>query len=354
MLLEGIFPAITTPFNSDGRLYLRKLEHNVDRYSRTPIAGLTVLGSTGESVMLSDDETREVLHAARKAAAVDKVLVAGVGRESLVETLRLIDYAAGQNYDVALVRTPSFYGAGTDPLAMLTYYRALADRSALPILLYSNPACTHYALPVELVAELAQHTKIIGIKDSAGSEDRLKALLKATSTVAKRKVEVTPVFTAVTERMVEATALAEAALVSISGMSGDLLAMPAAATGLQTALKTRTKEVGFQVLTGDPTQIYAALSAGASGAMVGLAAAIPQACQEIYWAWKDNDPQLAEQKQQQILAAAKIISADNGIAGIKHACDLNGYYGGVPRLPLLSTASAARAEIAEALVTLRH
>ena len=94
MLLEGIFAAMTTPFYPDGRLYLRKLEHNMDRYSRTPIAGVVVLGSTGEAVMLGDDETREVLRVAREAAAAEKVLLAGVTRESALETLKLAEFAA--------------------------------------------------------------------------------------------------------------------------------------------------------------------------------------------------------------------------------------------------------------------
>ena len=89
MLLEGIFSAATTPFYPDGRLYLKKLEHNVDRYSRTPIAGIVILGSTGEGVMLGDEETREVLRTAREAGSPEKVLLAGVGRESALETIKL-------------------------------------------------------------------------------------------------------------------------------------------------------------------------------------------------------------------------------------------------------------------------
>src|SRR5579871_5363440 len=106
MLLHGIFPPVTTPFYPDGRVYLKKLEHNVEHYSRTPVAGLVVLGSTGEAVMLSDEERREVLRVAAEAAGKDKVLVAGVGAESVIETLRLTEHAAKMNYDVALVRTP--------------------------------------------------------------------------------------------------------------------------------------------------------------------------------------------------------------------------------------------------------
>ena len=80
MLLHGIFPPITTPFYPDGRVYLKKLEHNVERYSKTPIAGITVLGSTGEAIALSDDERREVLKTARESCAPHKVLIAGTGR----------------------------------------------------------------------------------------------------------------------------------------------------------------------------------------------------------------------------------------------------------------------------------
>ena len=102
MLLQGIFPAATTPFYPDGAVYYKKIEHNVDRYSRTPIAGLVILGSTGEAVMLSDEERREVLRTSVEAAAPEKVLIAGTGAESVVETLRLTEYAARLKYDVVL------------------------------------------------------------------------------------------------------------------------------------------------------------------------------------------------------------------------------------------------------------
>src|SRR5215467_7216096 len=104
MLLQGIFPAATTPFYPDGAVYYKKIEHNVDRYSRTPISGLVILGSTGEAVMLSDEERRQVLRVAAEVAAPEKVLIAGVGSESVIETLRLAEYSAQLGYDAALVR----------------------------------------------------------------------------------------------------------------------------------------------------------------------------------------------------------------------------------------------------------
>src|SRR5207244_5023721 len=98
MFLSGVFPALTTPFYPDGRVYLRKVEHNVDRYSKTPIAGMVVLGSTGEPVMLSDEERRDVLRVAAEFSSSEKVLIAGVGAESVVETVRMCEHAATLNY----------------------------------------------------------------------------------------------------------------------------------------------------------------------------------------------------------------------------------------------------------------
>jgi 4-hydroxy-2-oxoglutarate aldolase len=363
MLLDGVFPAITTPFYPDGRLYLKKLEHNVERYSRTPCAGMVILGSTGEAIMLGDEESRDVLRHAASAAAPDKVLLAGVGRESLTETLRLAEYAAERQYDAVLVRTPHYYapyygltnsagGLTSNAGGMLTYYRALADRSPLPVVLYSIPKFTHCELPLELVAELAQHPNIIAIKDSSGSLERLAALVAATRSAPKRTVLVTPVFTAFTSRMM----IAESEAAMMPGFfSADLLAGTTPLAALEPVMKTtRKKEVGFQVLTGSADNLLPALEAGVNGAVLAFAAPAPQACQEIYTAWKENDPIVAREKQQRLVDSSRIVTGKYGVPGLKHACDLNGYYGGVPRIPLLPLTVDQRVEVAAAMSDLRN
>lgn len=354
MLLEGIFPAITTPFYPDARVYIRKLEHNVERYSRTPCAGMVVLGSTGEAVMLSDDETREVLRHAAQAASPDKVLIAGVARESLHETLRLAEYAAEHQYDAILVRTPHYYGPLMDARAMLTYYRTLADRSALPVILYSIPKFTHYEIPLEVVTELAGHTNIIGIKDSSGKLERLSALVAATRSAPKRSVLVTPVFAAVTSRMMLAEA--EANFIPLGALGSDpALGMPTLLTPPATQVKAmRKKEVGFQVLSGSAECLLDALEAGVSGAILAFAAPAPQACQEVYTAWKENDPRVAREKQERLVQPSRLVASKLGIPGLKHACDLNGYYGGVPRIPLLPVSAEQQSEIAAAMADVRN
>src|SRR6201982_655044 len=161
MLLSGIFPPITTPFYPDGNVYNKKLEANVERYSRTPVAGIVVLGSTGEAILLSGEEQRQVLKTARESAANHKVLIAGTGAESAIETLRLTEYAAEIGYDAALVRTPHFYRPQMQSANLLAFYRTVADSSPIPLLIYSVPVFTKYDMPPELVIQLAEHPNII-------------------------------------------------------------------------------------------------------------------------------------------------------------------------------------------------
>lgn len=357
MLLEGILPPITTPFYPDGSLYLRKLEHNVALYSRTQLAGMVVLGSTGEAIMLSPEEQREVLGTAIAAAAPEKVMVAGVGQESVRQTLAMAETAAALKYDAVLVRTPFFYRGQlhrTDgpQIEMLTYYRTVADHSPLPVVLYSVPVFTRYELPVEVIAELAQHPNIIGIKDSSGVVERIAAIVKATEFV-KRTVTVTPTFAAVTERMLASRPSNSATrFVAAEQLEQGNSALAVAAA--PSAMKTRQKEVGFTVLTGGASTMHAALREGASGAVIAFAVCAPQCCSEIWTAWKEGDQGLAEEKQERIRQASIIVGSQMGIPGLKFACDLNGYYGGRARLPLLPLTAQEQQEVTKLMTDIRY
>src|SRR5271167_3296979 len=225
MLLHGIFPPITTPFYPDGKIYFRKLQQNVEQYSRAPIAGIVVQGSTGEAILLSDDERREVLKSARDAASNEKVLLAGTGIESAIETLRLTEYAHEIGYDVAMVRTPHYYkGQMANPQNMLAFYRFVCDRSPLPVIIYNFPQATGYDIPAELVIELAEHPNLIGIKESSGSIEKVQKMVEGTRHI-KRSATVTETFAAVTGRMLQAaTAPAGTGggnLVSVGSLTGD-------------------------------------------------------------------------------------------------------------------------------------
>ncbi|MFZ1087312.1 MAG: dihydrodipicolinate synthase family protein [Terracidiphilus sp.] len=342
MLIESIFAAVPTPFYPDERVYYRKLEANIAHYSRTLLSGVLLLGSTGEAVMLDDAESREVLRVAAEAAAPEKVLIAGVARESAKGTVELAEAAARYGYDAVLARTPTYFANQMTAAAVLHYFRSVADRSPLPVLIYNIPQFAPYNIPVEVVAELAEHPNIIGIKDSTGSVERIRSLVEGMKHAPRRTVTVTPIFEAVTGRMLASQAESEEALVSIGG------------TGTAAPLKTRTKEVGFAVLGGSTTTLLESLEAGANGGILAFASCAPQACQEVYLAWKDRDRRLAEEKQQRIAAASTRIVGQLGIHGVKYACDYNGYYGGRGRAPLLALSSAEKEEIEGLLAGIRN
>ena len=232
MLVQGIFPPITTPFYPDGNVYFKKLESNVERYSRTPCAGIVVLGSTGEAILLSDQERRDVLKSAREAAAPNKVLIAGTGIESAIETLRLTEYAAELGYDVAMVRTPHYYKKQMQPGNILAFYRTVADQSPLPVMIYNFPQATGYDIPAELVIELAEHPNLIGIKESSGDVEKVRTMVEGTRQI-RRGTTVTETFEAITPRMLAAAASRSNAeggeLVQVGAAGSSVSAKPSSA-----------------------------------------------------------------------------------------------------------------------------
>jgi 4-hydroxy-2-oxoglutarate aldolase len=274
MDLSGVFPALITPFAADGSVSLADLKHNLHRYNGTDLAGYVVLGSTGESVLLSREETDGILATAKEAAAPEKKLIAGTGAESTAETIEKTKRAAELGYHAALVKTPHYYKPMYKPEVLIAYYRRVADNSPMPILLYSVPQFTGVALEALEVAALSEHPNIIGIKDSSGSVQRVAEIIAAA---------------------------------------------PA----------------GFQVLVGSASTMYPSLMIGARGAVLALADALPEKCVALYNFARRGQLEQARELQQLLVKASKLIVSEAGIAGVKFVMDQRGYRGGIPRLPLL-------------------
>jgi dihydrodipicolinate synthase/N-acetylneuraminate lyase len=370
MLLEGLHIPLTTPFHPDGRLHPHKLASNVARYSKTPAAGLIVLAPSAEPTLLSDDETREALQTAAAAAAPEKVLIAGICRDSVAATLALAEFASEQDYDAILLPLPSILEAQSgDELRSretLTYFRTVADRAPLPVVLFSSLG--NRQLSASTITQLAAHPRILGLIEAADRPEDIAAILSATAAI-KHEVTVTPVFAAVTARMAQADVDSSpanfiAADTLAETYSGMLAAVDA---GINTTLlreppsfapapylRTRTKTVGFQIVTAATAGLTAALRAGAAGIAPALAAAAPQACHEVHAAWKDNDQPLADEKQTRLIAAAQLAEDTLGPGGLKFACDLNGYFGGLPRLPHLPPTGEQRAALEHLMQALRN
>jgi 4-hydroxy-2-oxoglutarate aldolase len=363
MLIDGVHIPLTTPFYRDGRSYLRKLEHNVGRYSLSPAAGLVALTAENEGAALSDEEVRETLQVVGAMAAREKVLVAAIARDSVGGALAIAEQAAGAGFDAVMLSAPPLWQrmvSGDDGSAeLMVFFRAVADGSPLPVMLASEAALPGYQLGVEAVAELAAHLNIIGIYDADLTAGRYRALSEATAQV-RREVTVTTVFAAVTRRMlVSEPAAGTATFVTAESLAGSLGGGAAVAVAPpKAALKTRTKTVGFQVMaTGRAAGMVELWEQGAAGAMPRLAACAPQGCYEVYAAYKDGNPGLAREKEERLAAADALIERPGGglgIAGIKYGCDWNGYYGGVPRLPRLPLGAEKRALVERALGSVRN
>jgi 4-hydroxy-2-oxoglutarate aldolase len=167
---------------------------------------------------------------------------------------------------------------------------------------------------------------------------------------------VTESFDAVTPRMLKVASEGNGQsreLVSIGSASGP--AKPSSsAVSVVAGLKTRQKEVGFQVLVGAAQKLEPSLQVGAVGGVLGFAVPAPTACYEIYAAWKEGDNALAAVKQERIIKAAHRIVGELGIPAIKHAMDFNGYYGGPVRLPLLPLTANMKKEVEQLLADIRN
>jgi 4-hydroxy-2-oxoglutarate aldolase len=291
MSITGIFPALTTPFAEDGSVSLTALKENLSRYNRTGLAGYVVLGSTGEAVMLSREEADAILAAAREAAAPDKVLVAGTGAESTAETIVRTKRAAALGYKFALVKTPYYYKPMYRAETYIRHYRAVADASPIPVLLYSVPQFTGITLETPEILILAEHPNIVGIKDSSG----------------------------VIQRISEVVGCAPAR---------------------------------FHLVTGGAAVVYPALVVGARGAILALASGLPEKCVELYELVQSGHHDRAKTLQHQLALASKRIVSEHGIAGLKFAMDLRGYHGGAPRLPLLPLKEEHKQAIASLIAEL--
>jgi 4-hydroxy-2-oxoglutarate aldolase len=285
MTISGIFPALVTPFEPDGAVSLRGVRENIRRYNQTAVAGCVVLGSTGESVMLSREAADSVLAASIEVAAPAKLLIAGTGAESTSETIARTRRAAELGYAAALVKTPYYYKPVYKAETYIRHYRAVADASPIPVLLYSVPQFTGITLETPEILTLAAHPNIVGIKDSSGNIQRAAEI--------------------------------------VSGARPD-----------------------FQVLTGGAAVIYPALAVGARGAILALAAALPEKCAELFLLFESGRHEQAKALQLELAVASKRIVSEQGIAGVKYAMDLRGYNGGLPSLPLLPLTEEKKQSIA--------
>lgn len=279
-----------TPFR-DGEVDVDAIGHNVRRWIAAGLGGVVALGTNGEAPLLDEQESDRVIEAARREVPRNRVLIAGVGRESTRGTIAAAIRAASLGADAVLVRTPSIYRAHVPLASLADHYSAVADACPVPVLLYNFPASTGVNLTPELVGRLASHPNIAGIKETSTDGAQFAEL----SAAAPRR---------------------------------------------------------WTILVGSAPGAYVAFCAGATGAIVAAACVVPEICLELLSLTRAGRHADALQLQQRLTPFARIVTTTFGIPGLKAAMDMAGYKGGSPRAPLAPVKADAIEKIRQSFTAL--
>lgn len=273
--LSGTFLPVTTPFDPvTGDVDVVAFRSNLRSWLEHPVRGILISGSTGESVLLDEGERAALIEAAGDVVSPDRVVIAGTGAESTRHTIRLTDQAADAGADAVLVSPPAFYKGAMSPAVLARHYRAVADASPVPVLVYQVPLrLSTLDLPTGLIAELSQHPNIVGIKDSRGKLELVGELVEQTAD-------------------------------------------------------------DFQVMVGSGALLYGALEIGATGGIVAVGLMAAAEAAEVSVAFAEGRTGDAGRAQERIATVHQEIVGGMGVPGIKAALDLLGLHGGGPRPPL--------------------
>ena len=292
MNLRGVFAPIPTPFDRDEQVDLVRLGAACARWAASPLAGLVVLGSTGEAVLLDEVESDRVVAFTRERwpPGKSRPFIVGAGRESTSATIRAVRRAADLGADAVLVRTPGFYKSQMTNDAFVRHYTAVADASPVPVLLYNFTAVTGVNLSPVAVSRLATHPNIAGIKESSGDIAQMTDL--------------------------------------VAGTPDD-----------------------FRVLAGSSTTFYSALCVGATGGVLALACVLPDACVRLFELTSDGHHVEAAVLQHRLVPVAKLVGTMHGVPGLKAALQLAGCDVGIARAPLAPVSEGTVAALREALVS---
>lgn len=285
--LAGVFAPITTPFDYLGNILFDKLAENIEKLNSSRLRGYLVLGTNGEFRSLSQGEQVEVIRQAVKAAAPDKIVMAGVGAESTRLSIELCRLAAGEGAHFGSLITPFFFAKKMTGPVLARHFLEVAEASPIPLLLYNNPGVTGVTIPAAVIKEVSSHPRLVGMKDS--SPGNLSLYLQS----------------------------------------------------------ARGKD--FHLLAGSANFFFTGLLMGATGGVISLANAFPEVCVRLYDL--GIAPGLTEGRELQLflLKINQLVSGSFGVAGVKAAMDLAGFYGGPPRAPLASLEEGEKKKLAQDL-----
>ena len=285
--LKGIIPPMVTPFDNTGAIRYDAFERNIEKYLAVGVEGFLVAGSNGESVYLEHSEKLKLIESARKKIPASRTLLAGTGVESTQATIVLTKEAADRGVDAVLVKNPFYFKNQMTFDVYMSYYTAVADASPVPVIIYNVPIFTGISIQSELVIELAKHPNIRGLKDSSGNPKSISEVV------------------------------------------------------------WNTNAAKFPVMAGAAPTLLPAMVAGACGGIIALACAAPAAALALFRAFDAGDLKKAGNLQRIVAPAAGAVTEKYGIAGLKHAMELERFEAGHPRRPLLPLKSEQQADLAQ-------
>ena len=284
MTFNGIYTPIITPFDESGVIDYGKMKHNLEKWGKTDLDGIVVLGSNGEFVYLTEAEKLEVIQFAVNNFTKAKKIIAGVSCESTAETIETAKKAAALGVDAVLVLPPHYYRGAMKDEILYGYFTDVADSSPVPVMLYYMPGNTGINLSSALIARLSNHPNIAGVKDTGGNI-------------------------------------------------------------VQLAETVRDTDDNFSVFAGNTGYLMPALAVGARGATLALANILPQECCDLVKLVRENRYEEAKALQLKLLKINTLVTGKYGVSGLKAAMAMLGYEGGVPRKPLKPATEEAREEI---------
>ncbi|MGQ0646955.1 MAG: dihydrodipicolinate synthase family protein [Gemmatimonadaceae bacterium] len=282
--LEGVFGPVITTFDARGELDLDAFGGNITAHLAAGLNGVVVAGSTGEAALLEESERLRLVEMARSVIPSDRWLIVGTGAESTKACVRRTREAAERGADAVLVVAPHYYSNAMTPASLQAHYERVADESPIPVLLYNIPKYMHFKLDGDLVARLAEHDQVVGMKDS----------------------------------------------------SGDMAYFPT---------YVATQSDSFTVITGNGGTFHQALQLGASGGILAVALFAAELSLETYRAHREGRIAEGAELQKRLTPPATEIVGRMGIPAVKAAMERVGLRGGPVRLPLLASSAQDLADV---------
>jgi len=280
--LGGYAPALPTPFGDSGDLDVAALERLCRRQLEEGATALVVCGTTGEAPTLSRAEHHTIVNVAAGVAQRQIPVIAGAGSNSTRQAVELASDAEVAGADAILSIVP-YYNKPTQA-GMYAHFRAIAESTGLPIILYDVPSRTVCGLADDTVARLAEMPQVIGLKDATGDAARplrLRPLLRP----------------------------------------------------------------GFRLLSGDDATASAFLANGGDGCISVTSNVAPGLCRAMYLAWKQG--QIARAQRLAAVAAplTAALSRESNPVPVKYALSVMNIVSPRVRLPLVELTNRTMAEI---------